>query len=381
MPAQVIAMSAFIVIILTGLLLASACALLGSFLVLRRMAMMADALSHAILPGLVAGYFLAQGPSVLAGFGGALLAGAVTVTLVEALRSSGRVGDQAAIGIVFPAMFALGVFITSRYYEDVHLDTDAVLYGNIEFAPFDVLLINGVNLGPQPLWVLGALTLLNLGFVTLLYKELKLATFDPDLAAVMGFSPTLIHYALMLMLSLTTIGAFIAVGAILAVAFLIVPAATAYLLTDDLKAMIGLAVLVGALSAVIGFFAALALDASVAGAMATAAGALFALAALFSPTKGLVARLRQRLQQRQRMMVENLVVHLLNHEQRASESAEAEVAHLSSALRWSPAHAQRIIRTAMRAGLIERRADRLLLTEAGRASAQRALARASADQR
>jgi manganese/zinc/iron transport system permease protein len=289
MPAQVIAVSAFIVIILTGLLLASACALLGSFLVLRRMAMMADALSHAILPGLVAGYFLAQGPSVLAGFGGALLAGAVTVTLVEALRSSGRVGDQAAIGIVFPAMFALGVFITSRYYEDVHLDTDAVLYGNIEFAPFDMLMISGVNLGPQPLWMLGVLTLLNLGFVTLLYKELKLATFDPDLAAVMGFSPTLIHYALMLMLSLTTIGAFTAVGAILAVAFLIVPAATAYLLTDDLKAMIGLAVLVGALSAVIGFFAALALDASVAGAMATAAGALFALAALFSPTKGLVA--------------------------------------------------------------------------------------------
>jgi manganese/zinc/iron transport system permease protein len=253
-----------------------------------------------------------------------------------------------------------------------------VIYGNIEFALFDVLLINGVNLGPQPLWMLGVLTLLNLGFVTLLYKELKLATFDPDLAAVMGFSPTLIHYALMLMLSLTTIGAFTAVGAILTVAFLIVPAATAYLLTDDLKAMIGLAVLVGALSAVIGFFAALALDASVAGAMATAAGALFALAALFSPTKGLVARLRQRLQQRRQVMVENLVIHLFNHEQRAAESDEAEVAHLSSALRWSPAHAQHIIRIAMRAGLIEQRADRLVLTEAGRASAQRALACASA---
>jgi len=371
-------MSAFAVIILTGVLLSTACVLIGCFLVLRRMAMMADAISHAILPGLVAGYFLAQGPSALAGFAGAVLAAVATVTLVEVLRNSGQVSDQSAIGIVFPAMFALGVFITSRYYEDVHLDTDAVLYGNIEFAPFDALIVNGINLGPQSLWVLGVLTLLNLGFVTLFYKELKLATFDPQIAAVMGFSPVLVHYALMLMLSLTTVGAFTAVGAILVVAFLIVPAATAYLLTDDLKAMIGLAVLVGALSAVIGFFAALALDASVAGAMATAAGALFALAALFSPTKGLVTRLQQHQQQRRQVMVENLVIHLFNHEQRAAESDEAEVAHLSSALRWSPAHAQHIIRIAMRAGLIEQRADRLVLTEAGRASAQRALACASA---
>jgi manganese/zinc/iron transport system permease protein len=369
-------MSAFAMIVLTGVLLSASCALIGCFLVLRRMAMMADAISHAILPGLVAGYFLAQGPSALAGFAGAALAAVVTVTLVEALRNSGRVGDQSAIGIVFPAMFALGVFITSRYYEDVHLDTDAVLYGNIEFAPFDVLIVNGINLGPQSLWVLGALTLLNLGFVALFYKELKLATFDPELAAVMGFSPALIHYALMLMLSVTTVGAFTAVGAILVVAFLIVPAATAYLLTDDLKRMIGLAVLAGALSVVIGFLFALALDASVAGAMATAAGALFALAVLFLPGKGLLSRRRQLQRQRQQVILENLVVHLLNHEHIAAESHEAEVTHLRSELRWSSALAQRAIRQAERAGLVEQHGDRLTLTEAGRALARQAQTRA-----
>jgi len=373
-------MSAFAAIVLTGVLLSTACALIGCFLVLRRMAMMADAISHAILPGLVAGYFLAQGPSAPAGFAGAVLAAVATVTLVEVLRNSGQVSDQSAIGIVFPAMFALGVFITSRYYEDVHLDTDAVLYGNIEFAPFDALIVNGINLGPQPLWVLGVLTLLNLGFVTLFYKELKLATFDPQIAAVMGFSPALVHYALMLMLSLTTVGAFTAVGAILAVAFLIVPAATAYLLTDELKRMIGLAVLAGALSAAIGFLIALALDASVAGAMASVAGALFALALLFSPSKGLFSRLRLLQQQRQQIVIENLAVHLLNHEHVAGESHEAEVVHLSSELGWSPAHAQRIVRLATRAGLVEQRAGALTLTEAGRALAQRALGRATASQ-
>jgi manganese/zinc/iron transport system permease protein len=359
-------MSAALVIVLTGILVATACALLGSFLVLRKMAMLADAISHAILPGIVAGYFLARGPSLLAGFAGAAVAALVTVALVEALQNTRRVGGESAIGIVFPAMFALGTFLVSKYFANVHLDTDAVLYGNIEFAAFDVFLLGGLYLGPQSLWVMGTLCVLNALFVVLFFKELKLATFDPGLAASLGFSPTLIHYALMVMVSITTVGAFTAVGAILVVGFMIVPAATAYLLTDDLKTMIVIAVIAGALSAVSGFVIAFALDASVAGAMATMAGVYFLLALCFSPLHGLVAKARRLRRQRVQVAMENLVVHLSNHEGELGEEHEAEVAHLSTELRWTPVFAQNIIGAAKRRQLITQIDGRLQLTGEGR---------------
>ena len=281
------------IIILTGVLVAGACALPGCFLVLRRMTMLADAISHAILPGLVAGYMLAQGPNLLAGFLGAALAALVTVALVEALQRTRRVGGDSAIGIVFPAMFALGTLVVSRAFANVHLDADAILYGNIEFAPLDTLSLAGRDLGPQPLWVMGGLLLLNLLFVGLCYKELKLATFDPGLAAALGFAPALLHYALMGCVSLTAVGAFTAVGAVLAVALLIIPPATAYLLTDRLPLMIGLGMLAGALAATLGYLAALALDVSVAGAIASVAALQFALALLLSPSQGLLTRARR----------------------------------------------------------------------------------------
>src|ERR671917_596734 len=174
------------VVALVGVAAATSCALVGAFLVLRKMAMMADAISHAILPGLVAGYFLAHGPNLLAGFLGAAAAGMLTVSLVELLNRSGRVKEDAAIGLVFPALFALGTFLVSKYFANVHLDADAVLYGEIAFAPFDRLVAGGYDVGPRPLWVLGALSVVNFLFVAVFYKELKLATFDPALAATLG---------------------------------------------------------------------------------------------------------------------------------------------------------------------------------------------------
>lgn len=365
-------MSSAMVILLTGVLVAVACALPGAFLILRRMAMMVDAISHAILPGLVAGYFLAQGPNVPAGFAGAVLAAVVTVSLVEALQHTGRVGGESAIGIVFPAMFALGTFIVSRYFASVHLDADAILYGNIEFAPFDLLYINGVSFGPQSLWIMGGLCVMNLLVVGLFYKELKLATFDPGLAAALGFSPALIHYALMTVVSITTVGAFTAVGAILVVALFVVPAATAWLLTDRLARMIALAATIGALSAVSGYAVAIALDASVAGSIATMTGVFFGLAFLFAPQRGLVARARRLQRQRVAFGVQTLLVHLLNHEQSPDRQAESAIGHLSSELRWSAGFAGRITRAAAQANLLRRSGDDLSLTSQGRAEAESA---------
>jgi manganese/zinc/iron transport system permease protein len=368
-------MSSDLAVPLTGILVASACALLGNFLILRRMAMMADAISHAILPGLVAGYVLANGPTLLAGFLGATLAAAVTVTLVEGLQRTRRVDGGAAIGIVFPAMFALGTVLVTRQFADVHLDADAILFGNIEFVAFDTLIVGERDLGPQSIWVMGALCLINLLFISLFYKELKLTTFDPGLATVLGFSPALVHYALMLVLSITSVGAFTAVGAVLVVALVIVPAATAYLLTDRLRVMIPLSVVVGAGSALLGYVVAIRLDASIAGAMVTATGAVFGLALLFSPTQGLVARAWQARRNRATFASEMLVVHLFNHETAADHEEEASLDHLGAGLRWTPARTELALSGATRRGWIERVNGHLELTDPGRLVAQRVLAR------
>lgn len=362
------------VILLTGVLVAVACALLGSFLVLRKMAMLSDAISHAILPGLVVGYFLAGGPNLLYGFAGAALAAVVTVTIVQTLQNTGRVGNESAIGIVFPAMFALGTFLVSKYFANVHLDTDAILYGNIEFASLDIFLLGDTNLGPQSFWVMGALCIINGLFIALFYKELKLATFDAGLAATLGFSPVLIHYALMAMVSITTVGAFTVVGAILVVAFIIVPAATAYLLTDKLPRMILYSVLIGSASAVIGYFVALALDASVAGAMATMTGVFFALGVVFSPLHGLLPKARRLQKQRVDFAMRTLLVHLFTHEKQTGEEHEAEVTHLSNELRWTPDLAQQTIANATAKNLIQRTNGHLELTGQGRVTAQQLVA-------
>lgn len=347
-------------ILLTGILCAAACALPGTFLVLRRMAMMTDAISHAILPGLVAGYVLASGPNLLTGTLGAVAAAIVTVTLVEALQRTSWLDGGAAMGIVFPAMFALGTVMVSRWFANVHLDTDAILYGNIEFAFFDRLVIAGRDLGPRSIWVMCALLVINIALLGFLYKEMKITTFDPGMAAMLGFTPAVVHYVLMLALSITTVGAFTAVGAILVVALVIVPAATARLLTDRLPVMIGLSVVIGAASAWTGYELALWLDTSVSGAMVTMLGAFFGTALLLSPSHGLVARALRHRANARRFAVDLLVAHLAHH-----EGVEHTAANAGAALRWGPDQSARVVGRAVSGGYVASRDGRLALTERG----------------
>ncbi|MCL6649696.1 MAG: metal ABC transporter permease [Chloroflexi bacterium] len=278
------------VIIVTAALVAAAGALLGPFLLLRKLAMLTDALSHAILPGIVAAYFLARGPNLLAAFLGATVAGLLTAAGVAALQRSGRLHSDAAIGTVFPALFALGVFLVSRFFAHVHLDTDAVLAGNLEFAAAELLIVGDTVLGPQALWVMGGLLAADALFVFLCFKELKLTTFDPQLAACLGFAPGRVHAALLAMVSLTAVGGLTAVGAVLVVALFIVPAATALLLSERLGTVLGLAVALGVSATVGGCLLAFWLDISLAGAIASVAGAGFGLALLVSPRQGVLTR-------------------------------------------------------------------------------------------
>ncbi|HEV2128723.1 MAG TPA: metal ABC transporter permease [Thermomicrobiales bacterium] len=359
-------MSPTTAILLTAVLAAAACALPGTFLVLRRMSMMTDAISHAILPGLVAGYFLAQGPNVLVGAVGATGAAILTVTAVEALQRSRYIDSGSAMGIIFPAMFALGTVLVSRWFANVHLDTDAILYGNIEFSFFDRLVIGGRDLGPQSIWIMCTLLAINLLFLGLFYKELKLTTFDPGMAAMLGFSPAVVHYALMLVLSVTTVGAFTAVGAILVVALVIVPAATAYLLTDRLIVMMGLSLAIGAAAGWSGYELAIRLDTSVSGAMVTMLGVFFLAALFFSPSQGLIAKVLRQRNNARRFAVDLLLMHLWNHETTETESSESTLGHISAALRWPPDHARAVVTRAMSRGLVRQERERLTLTDTGR---------------
>jgi manganese/zinc/iron transport system permease protein len=355
-------MSYELAIQLTGVLCASACSMLGVFLILRRSAMMSDAISHAILPGIVLGYFLADGPSLLYGFVGAFLASTLTVTLVAALQRSRKVDEGSAIGLVFPAMFALGTVVVSKYFANVHLDTDAVLYGNIEFSFFDRFIFNDRDLGPMSIWVMGSLLVLNLIFLLLFYKELKLTTFDGAMAAAIGISPVFMHYAVMSMLSVTTVGAFTAVGAILVIALVIVPAATALLLTERLSVMLVLAVAIGAVSALAGVEVAFRLDASVSGSIVMMTGVAFLLALLFSPSQGMVAGIVRRRRQRAQFALEVMLGHLLAHE---GDAAETSRSNLPAHLNWPAAKVEDLIRTGQRRGYLTNGGETVSLTARG----------------
>ena len=278
-------------IILIGALVAASCSLVGCFLVLRRMAMLGDAISHAVLPGIAIAFLVTKSRNSIFMLIGATILGLVTAFLVQVLNKSGRVRGDAAIGVTFTSLLAIGVILISQFASQVDLDLDCVLYGVIEYTPLYTLSLAGRDWGPQAFWQMIVVFALCLIVVSLFFKELKIAAFDPEMATAVGINATLMHYLLMGLVSVTTVGAFEPVGAILVVAMLVVPPCTGYLLTDDLKKMLLLSVVAGVLSSVIGYLLAQRLDASTAGAMTVVAGLLFTLALLFSPSHGMVTKL------------------------------------------------------------------------------------------
>lgn len=287
-------MSDELTIVLTAGLVATAAGLLGPFLVLRRVALMSDAVSHAVLPGIVVVFLLFGTRAPLPVIAGATAFAVLCVLAIDALRSTGLVASDAAIALVFPALFALGVLGVTSFASGAHLDLDATIYGEIAFAPFSTVVIGDLEVA-RSIVQMGVVALGNALLVALLWKELKATTFDPEFARTIGISPTLISRLLLIAVAVTAVTAFESVGAILVVTLLIVPAATAYLLTDRLVAMIGATLAIGWVSAIAGHATAMRLDASIAGAMGLVAACCFALALLASPRYGLLARrLRRR---------------------------------------------------------------------------------------
>ena len=329
-------------------LVAIACAIPGTFLVLRKMAMISDAISHSILPGIVVGFFITQDLNSPLLILLAALTGVITVVLVEYIQKTGLVKEDTAIGLVFPVLFSIGVLMIAKKANDVHLDIDAVLVGELALAPFDRLLISGVDVGPKSLWVIGSILIITIVLLLAFFKELKLSTFDKGLAASLGFSPVIIHYGLMTVSSITTVGAFDAVGAILVVALMIAPAATAYLLTTDLKKMLIFSIVFGIFSAISGYWLAHGLDASIAGSISTVLGLLFLLVYLFAPNKGVIAVLYREKQQRIEVSLLTFLLHLKNHD----EENERHVNHLNEHINWQKVRSKTVLELALKNNMI-----------------------------
>ena len=301
-------------IILIGILCAMSCALLGNFLVLRKMSMMGDAISHAVLPGLTIGFLISHdmgGPVMMMG---AVITGVMTAFFTQTVNRYGKVDESAAMGVVFTTLFAFGILLIVKFGDKAHIDVDCVLFGAIEAAKDNgellfkrsflniPYLVNSLHLKFFILFIV------NLLFTVIFYKELKISAFDPAMATSIGISSQFMHYLLMTLVAISTVLAFEAVGSILVIAMLIVPPATAYLLTDRLWLMIVLSLVVASLSAIFGHIGAITIPPFIgqfiveggeniytgtrtSGMIAVAAGLMLVFALFLSPKYGIISRL------------------------------------------------------------------------------------------
>lgn len=368
--------------LMAGVLAAVCCGLLGNFLLLRKQSMMGDAISHSVLPGLVIAFLIASSRSPVVMLLGASLAGGVTVVLIEIVKRYGRVEPGAAMGVVFSILFAIGVLLIEKAaVRHVDLDADCVLHGQLETlvwytAPesmrglFSTETLNSI---PRQVWTLAVMTVLAIFFISILFKELRLAAFDAALATTLGFSSTLLHYALMLFVAAATVASFEAVGSILVIAMLICPAAVARLLTDRLLSQILVSVLIAVVSAVGGYFSATIIpdlfgyDAvNAAGAMTVVSGILLLIAILLSPRHGIISRMIRRARLASRVAIDDLLAMLYRAKERGQASLELNQVH-NPMPSVSPS---RVIQRALKQGLIRLVDSEVGLTQDGVAYAE-----------
>lgn len=276
-------------IILTAALVGLSCGIIGVFLILRKMAMMSDAISHTVLLGIVLAYLITRELHGVHMLIGAILAGLVTALLVQWLSNRG-VQQDASIGVVFTTLFAIGVILIATTIGNAHLDVQHSLMGEITFVPWDKVALPFIGEVPKATALLVFVLCIVLFFIIIFYKEWKITTFDASLAASLGIPVVFMHYLFMTLVSITTVASFDAVGAIMVVAMLITPAASAYLWTDRLITMLILSGLFGVLSAILGYYIAAWIDTSISGSMAFATGIIFIISFVFSPKHGLVSK-------------------------------------------------------------------------------------------
>lgn len=357
-------------IIVVGVLCGVSSTLLGTFLMLRRMSLLGDAISHAVLPGIALAFLWTGSRSSLPMFLGAVIVGVLTAFFTEWVRRVGRVDEGASMGVVFTTLFALGLLLLVGAADQIDLDVDCVLMGNIEMTPLDRIAVGSLWV-PRSALTLGGVTLINLLFVMIFFKELKLFCFDPALASATGFSASLLHYVMMIMVAVTAVASFEAVGSVLVVAMLIVPAATASLLTTRLSHLLVVGCIIAALTAVIGHLGVIAIppqlglkSAKTAGGMAIAAGLLFSLAVFFAPHEGLIPRFVRQRRLSQQIMLDDVLAFLFRLRE-AGDASAVSISRVSDQLMIPELRIRRSIAQLLADGLVEEIGEAIRLTGMG----------------
>ena len=275
-------------ILLTSIIVATSCSLLGVFLVLKGMSMIVNGITHTILLGIVIGFLITNDLNSPLSIVGGSLVGLATVYIINLLSVGRRLmnGDS-AIGVITPFFFSVAIILISRFADNTNLSIDSVLVGEIIFVPLNRIMFLGRSV-PKNLLISSIILLINIFVIFIFYKELKISTFDKLLSFGFGFSPIILNYIFMTLVSTTIVGSFESVGAILIISFMVGPAISAYLLFDNLELMILASIFIGGLSSILGFFISIHFDLSISGTTATTIGGLFLLILLFSPKKGII---------------------------------------------------------------------------------------------
>lgn len=355
---------------------AVACALPGCFLVLRRMSLMGDAISHAVLPGIAIGFLLTGSRSNGIMFVGAILAGFLTAFFSQWLRRFGRVDEGAAMGVVFTTLFAVGLLLIVQGADSVKLDPSCVLYGALEFAPLDLVTLpftGGLEV-PRAFLTVAVVLAVNIVALTVCFKAFRIAAFDPEQAKAQGMRPELMHHLLMAMTALTTVASFEAVGSIIVVAMIIVPAVTARLFAHRLITMLCLASVFALASAALGHLSAVELphligygSVPTSGMIAVSGGVLLFIGILVNPTHGVLPKSIRRWRFRFQTTAEDLLALAWRLEERGGEASTRMLTHdLMVARNVSRFEIRWMLRHLLSTGAFERSSDIIRLTRTGR---------------
>lgn len=350
------------ILIITSL----ACAVLGVFLVLRRLSMVSDAISHSVLLGIVIGYFVTKDIGSVLLIIGASLFGVLTTVCIELLIKSKRVTEDASVGIIFPLFFSIAVILITRYARNVHLDTEVVLIGEIILAPLHRINFLGLSL-PKALVQMSFVLLINIVFIAVFFRKLKISSFDPVYAGVAGIAGAGLYYVFMALVSFTAVSAFESVGAILTISFFISPAASAYLISKDLKITILLAAVYAVVNSCIGYFLAVKFNVSMSGMCALVSGLTFMITIAVYPG-GIITKIIRYIKNKNRFSRELLILHIDNHTGKKNALGELGYSTIREHIAWSDSKLKYVLDKLIKKGYVYRAKERGVysLTETGK---------------
>ena len=350
------------ILIITSL----ACAVLGVFLVLRRLSMVSDAISHSVLLGIVIGYFVTKDIGSVLLIIGASLFGVLTTVCIELLIKSKRVTEDASVGIIFPLFFSIAVILITRYARNVHLDTEVVLIGEIILAPLHRINFLGLSL-PKALIQMSFVLLINIVFIAVFFRKLKISSFDPVYAGVAGIAGAGLYYVFMALVSFTAVSAFESVGAILTISFFISPAASAYLISKDLKITIFLAAVYAVVNSCIGYFLAVKFNVSMSGMCALVSGLTFMITIAVYPG-GIITKIIRYIKNKNCFSRELLILHIDNHTGKKNALGELGYSTIREHIAWSDSKLKYVLDKLIKKGYVYRAKERGVysLTETGK---------------